>query len=220
MIPAVSGQDTGYTISLLSPEGQGIFMESDYRENFWNLIRYYVTQDYTEYCSVASSTMVLNALGIRSPPSPEYDPYRIFTQKNFFTGKVEEIIQPDQVEENGMILDRLGEVLQTFPVRCSVYHAADDGLDAFRTRAKETLKSSSRYIIVNYLRSSIGQQTGGHYSPLAAYDSKRDLFLILDTARYKYPPVWISAEDLFNAMNTRNSETGDTRGYIVISGSE
>ena len=46
---------------------------------------------------------------------------------------------------------------------------------------------------MNYLRKAIGQERGGHISPLAAYDAKSDRFLILDVARYKYPPVWVKA---------------------------
>jgi hypothetical protein len=44
-------------------------------------------------------------------------------------------------------------------------------------------------VIVNYLRKAIGQEKGGHISPLAAYDAETDRFLILDVSRYKYPPV-------------------------------
>ena len=63
----------------------------------------------------------------------------------------------------------------------------------------------------------MGQQTGGHISPLAAYDAEQDRFLILDVARYKYPPVWVTAEDLFNAMNTTDSDNENrTRGYVLI----
>jgi len=61
---------------------------------------------------------------------------------------------------------------------------------------------------VNYLRRSVGQERGGHISPLAAYDAEADRFLILDTARYKYSPVWVTAADLFAAVNT---PTGTTR---------
>jgi Phytochelatin synthase len=72
-------------------------------------------------------------------------------------------------------------------------------------------------VIVNYLRKALGQQTGGHISPLAAYDAKEDRFLILDVARYKYPPVWVKVSDLFDAMNTTGSANGNkTRGYVLI----
>ena len=73
-------------------------------------------------------------------------------------------------------------------------------------------------MIVNYLRKALGQEIGGHISPLGAYDEKSDRFLILDVARYKYPPVWVTASDLFDAMNTPDSDNGDkTRGYVLIS---
>jgi hypothetical protein len=36
-------------------------------------------------------------------------------------------------------------------------------------------------------------------------------------ARYKYPPVWVKASDLFDAMNTTDSANENkTRGYVLI----
>ena len=44
-----------------------------------------------------------------------------------------------------------------------------------------------------------------------------DRFLILDVARYKYPPVWVNASDLFAAMNTTDSANNNkTRGYVLV----
>ncbi len=68
-----------------------------------------------------------------------------------------------------------------------------------------------------YLRRSIGQERGGHISPLAAYNADTDQVLILDVSRYKYPPVWVEVEDLWNAVNTVDSVSGLTRGVVVIS---
>jgi len=74
-------------------------------------------------------------------------------------------------------------------------------------------------VIVNYLRKAIGQERGGHISPLAAYDAKADRFLILDVARYKYPPVWVKTSEIFDAMNTTDSDNDNkTRGYVLVSG--
>ena len=73
-------------------------------------------------------------------------------------------------------------------------------------------------MIVNFLRSALGEERGGHFSPLGAYDEKEDRFLVLDVARYKYPPAWVRATDLFAAMNTPDSDNDNqTRGYVVIS---
>ena len=62
-------------------------------------------------------------------------------------------------------------------------------------------------MIVNYYRKAMGEEVGGHISPLAAYDVKADRFLVLDVARYKYPPVWVKTADLFAAMNPRTQST-------------
>ena len=73
--------------------------------------------------------------------------------------------------------------------------------------------------MVNYLRKAIGQESGGHISRLAAYDAETDRFLILDVSRYKYPPVWVGAADLFKAMNTIDKDNQNkTRGYVLIRG--
>ena len=62
-------------------------------------------------------------------------------------------------------------------------------------------------VLVDDLRAAIGQEKGGHISPVAAYDADTDRFLILDVSRYKYPPIWVEAADLFAAMNTTDSTT-------------
>lgn len=79
------------------------------------------------------------------------------------------------------------------------------------------LQQKDHFILVNYLRRAIGEERGGHISPLAAYDADADRFLILDVSRYKYPPVWVTASDLFDAMNTADSDNDNrTRGYVLI----
>jgi len=55
---------------------------------------------------------------------------------------------------------------------------------------------------VNFLRSSVGQVGGGHWSPVGSYSDKEDAFLVLDVAKFKYPPVWIPSDRLFDAMST------------------
>ena len=117
----------------------------------------------------------------------------------------------------GMTLDQLGAFIATQPVTAEVHHAADASLDTFRATARDYLSKPGHFVMVNYLRKAIGQEKGGHISPLAAYDEKSDRFLILDVARYKYPPVWVTAGDLFAAMNTVDSDNQNrTRGYVLI----
>jgi len=118
-----------------------------------------------------------------------------------------------------MTLDQLGGILSLYPVAVEVHHAETGGVDEFRRLASESLASLNRFVIVNYLRRVLGEEIGGHISPLGAYDEKSDRFLILDVARYKYPPVWVKTADLFDAMNTLDSDNDNkTRGYVLISG--
>ena len=72
-------------------------------------------------------------------------------------------------------------------------------------------------MVVNYLRKVIGQESGGHISPIAAYNKETDRFLILDVSRYKYPPVWVKAEELWQAINTVDSDGEKTRGFVLVS---
>jgi hypothetical protein len=67
------------------------------------------------------------------------------------------------------------------------------------------------------LRKAIGQETGGHISPVAAYNEQTDRFLILDVSRYKYPPIWVKAEELWKATATLDSVSGKTRGFLLVS---
>ena len=163
--------------------------------------------------------MVLNALRLPAPAVAEYDPYRTFTQDNFLNEQTEAILPRDVLSKQGMTLDQLSELLATQPVEVELHHAADATLDAFRSTARDYLGKDGHFVIVNYLRKAIGQEKGGHISPLAAYDAETDRFLILDVSRYKYPPVWVTAAELFNAMNTTDvANENRTRGFVLVIG--
>jgi hypothetical protein len=56
----------------------------------------------------------------------------------------------------------------------------------------------------------------GHISPLGAYDAKADKILVMDVARYKYPPVWVDAPALFAAMSTSDFVSGKSRGFLSV----
>lgn len=79
------------------------------------------------------------------------------------------------------------------------------GLSNVRFDLKAALIDPDARVLVNYDRKGLGQQGGGHFSPLGAYDAATDSFLILDVAKYKYPPVWVGAATLFAAMGTADA---------------
>jgi glutathione-S-conjugate glycine hydrolase len=204
-------------IDLRSHQGEDLLRESDAYEAFVPLSVNFVTQENQAFCGVASIVMVLNAMQLPAPSVPAYDPYHTFTQDNFLNEKTEAILPREVLSNQGMTLDQLGALLATQPVKVEVHHAADSSLDAFRKVARDYLGAEGRFVIVNYLRKAIGQEKGGHISPLAAYDAETDRFLILDVSRYKYPPVWVMASQLFDAMNTTDSDNQNkTRGFVLV----
>jgi hypothetical protein len=203
---------------LNSDEGQKFFIESGSYTAYFPIADNFVTQKTQSYCGVASMVMVLNALGVPAPTTPEYQPYHTFTQDNLLDERTDAILPRTVLARQGITLDQLGKLLALHPVTIEVHHAADASLDAFRAAARDYLATKGHFVLVNYLRRALGQEIGGHISPLAAYDAKADRFLILDVARYKYPPVWVKASDLFDAMNTRDAANDNkTRGYVLVS---
>jgi hypothetical protein len=204
-------------VNLNSDEGAVLLKESEALEAYWPLSIQFVTQKNQAFCGVASIVMVLNALAVQAPATPEFEPFRTFTQDNVFSPKTDVVIARDVLARQGMTLDQIGRFLSAYPVRAEVHHAADVTLEEFRSAARQYLSADGHHVIINYLRRSIGQEKGGHISPLAAYDADTDRFLILDVSRYKYPPVWVSAKELYGAMNTPDSDNDDrTRGFVLV----
>jgi hypothetical protein len=206
-------------IALDSDRGERLLFESEAMAAYWPLSMQFVTQKTQTFCGVATLVMVLNALDVPAPATPEIEPFRTFTQDNVLNEKTEKILPQEILAKQGMTLDQIGQFLGAYAVKADVRHAADSSVDEFRTRATQHLAAPDRYVIVNYLRRAIGQERGGHISPLAAYDADTDRFLLLDVSRYKYPPVWVEADDLFGAMNTPDTDNENrTRGFVLVSG--
>lgn len=204
-------------IRLDSEAGAQLLVDSQARRAYWPLSIHFVTQKNQAYCGVASSVMVLNALAVKAPPAPGYEPFTTFTQDNLLNERTEAILPQQTLIRQGMTLTQLGAILSSYEITVSVRHADDDGLDSFRRLASRQLSLPGGHVVVNYLRRSIGQESGGHISPLAAYDAATDRFLILDVSRYKYPPVWVAAAELYAAMNTVDADNaGRRRGYVMV----
>jgi hypothetical protein len=78
----------------------------------------------------------------------------------------------------------------------------------------ENLKRRGDYVVVTYRRQAVGQQGGGHISPLGAYDPESDSFLVLDVNPASAGWVWMSTSTLIRGMRT--FDTVENRGYILI----
>ncbi len=216
-LPGLAGAaDSGKLVYFDQPESAKLFAQAEVKGQFWTLIRYFISQRIDTFCSVASSVMVLNALEVPSPVSRMTYPYSKFDEETFFTRGVLEKQKVRDIAGDGLHLAELADMLKAFDLTIAVHHADTLSVNDFRQLTVAALKSTDRYVVVNFLRSRITQEGGGHFSPLAAYDAKSDRFLVLDTARYKYPPFWVKAQDLWDAMNTVDANAKAKRGFLII----
>lgn len=204
-------------ISLESAEGQSLLIRSQENSAFWRLLRFFETQQTLAFCGVASSVAVLNAMAIPAPFAPGMGGKRLFTQSNFFSPEVAAIRSEDHVKRFGYPLQQLAAALRQWSVAVRVEHVTPElELSIVRADLRRALADPNAGIIVNYQRRALEQAGGGHLSPLAAYEANSDRFLILDVNRLNYAPTWVTAKDLYLAMQTLDNETSTYRGYLVV----
>ena len=208
------------SIGLNSPEGQRLLLESTYRADYWPLSIAYQTQAQPSHCGPASSVMVLNALGLPAPASGVHPPFHRFDQDNFFSPAAQRVLSLDRLSHQGATLEELAGMISSWGAQVQVEHARPGGLEDFRRQAREALGSGTRFVIINFHRDPLGQVGGSHFSPLAAYHQGTDRFLVMDVARFRYPPFWVPAEQLYAAMDTTDSVSHQSRGYLLIQSSK
>ncbi|KAL7549330.1 hypothetical protein ACHAWF_012600 [Thalassiosira exigua] len=184
------------------------------------------------YCAVATVTAVLNSLKYAKrfrdggdlsgwsfdlPVDPRYEPYAYATQDDILAGECvrNSVIEPgDGAETNGIFkppyglgLEQSAKLLECHTSEeweVTVHECDPAKLTASKVRfdLKAALIDPDARVFINFDRKVLGQVGGGHFSPLGAYHASTDSFLIVDTAKYKYPPVWVGTSDLFASMAT------------------
>lgn len=80
----------------------------------------------------------------------------------------------------------------------------------------DTNSSDGAFMVVSFSRATLGQTGDGHFSPIAAYSAETDRCLVLDVARFKYPPYWVSVKDLYESTRPRDDMTNKSRGWFLI----
>jgi hypothetical protein len=89
--------------------------------------------------------------------------------------------------------------------------------DALRALLQKALGDDGQFVLANYLRASLGQVGGGHWSVLAAFDAQSDSVLILDVAKYKYAPAWVAISTLRQSIATLDTTSNKARGLVIVS---
>lgn len=102
-----------------------------------------------------------------------------------------------------------------------VKRADDSTVEEFREAVKKVCKDDGPVsLVVSYSRSGLNQTGtgyarraapvgaaadtfGSHFSPVGGYHPQLDLVLVMDTARFKYPPHWVPLPTLFQCVRRR-----------------
>lgn len=212
----------GEPVPLASEQGAALLASCLPSQDYLVLAQHFTTQSKQSYCGLASAEMVLNALSL-SAPVREFAPYARFTQEGLLAsdGSLGKLTA-------GLTLLDLARVLEGQGAQVTVHPASALDPGAFRRLLVRVLdRADGGYLIANYQRGQVGQggatvteaaigAFSGHHSPLSAFHAGADRVLILDVARYRYPPVWVDATALYESMRGVDLDSGKSRGLLEV----
>ena len=219
---------------------------SSHKTDFFPLSNHFISQDNSIFCGPVSSAIVLNALRLgkreglprdRSSIAEDEmawlwkgaDPfYGKYTPNNVLTERTKTrlevlgkpiLIGGEAKRDFGLQLRQLAQVMRSHGLRVAARVVdADANPTAIRRELAANLARPEDYVLVNYSRKALGQEGGGHISPLGAYDAPSDSFLVMDVNPNRAPWVWVGADALIAAMRT--FDTVENRGYLLVSEGE
>ena len=245
-IPAAGNPSPEPLIEWSSEESVERLSRSSHKADFFPLSNHFISQDNKIFCGPVSSAIVLNALRLGRLGNLPEDRQSIANDElvwlpegfNPFFGKytpnnvlddrtkrrIEVLGKPIRIDgilksDFGLQLGQLAQVLlaQGLDVKVRVVDEHADTEDITREIAAN-LAARDDFVLVNYSRQALGQEGGGHISPLGAYDKRTDSFLIMDVNPNRAPWVWVGSDDLVRAMRT--FDTVENRGYLLVSDSK
>ena len=209
---------------------------------FLPLAAHFDAQTEPATCGLGSAVMVLNALGLRQPPQPQPGTLAgsagaagaAWTERALASLPASGgwRARPwSDVLQCGTDVDEICALLRAAgATRTRLEHARDDvpahaygggaagaGLAAFREAvADAAARPAGRFLLMSFSRAALRQTGDGHFSPLGGYHAASDSLLVLDAAKFKYPPYWCGVRDMWAAMQATDWVTGRPRGYLVV----
>lgn len=207
-----------------------LFQAHDYfRKNdapdFWALMPYYVHQFNERACSVASTTMIVNA----ARAQVELNADDVLVTQRMMLKRVGYPRWMETIETggDGVTIEDIGvylkEALERFTeedyeVEAVRVNPEDPGLrERVRRMLIENERSDEDFVIVVFWQATFTDDPEGetgHVAPLAAFDAEKDRALVFDPDREWYEPYWVPLDTLVAGMARRDPESGRPRGYI------
>lgn len=205
-------------IPFASPEGRTVFREALLEggmEGYFPLAEQLHTQAEPAFCGLGTLVVLLNALAI--------DPGRLWKGPwRWYGEEMLDCCRPlDEVRAAGITMEQFACLGRCNGARVKTFRADESTLAELRYHVRAACSAvEGRHVVAAYSRSALGQTGDGHYAPLGGYHRGRDLVLVLDVARFKYPPHWVPLPMLWEAMQPEDPEARRPRGYFLVSRGE
>lgn len=212
------------SVAFGSSEGKSLFgkaLSEGHMSGYFILSEHYLTQGHPAYCGLGSLTMALNALLI-DPQRTWQGVWRWFDESQL------DCCEPlDIVRLKGITMDKLACLSRCNGAITNVHYGNEMSIEEFRQHVRLVCSMMdgngspirNTVMLASYGRAVLNQTGTGHFSPIGGYCEEEDMVLILDVARFKYPPHWVPLQLLHEAVNTTDTETGLSRGIIMMSAS-
>eukprot|EP01117_Protostelium_nocturnum_P018399 TRINITY_DN7689_c0_g1_i1.p1 TRINITY_DN7689_c0_g1~~TRINITY_DN7689_c0_g1_i1.p1 ORF type:complete len:483 (-),score=128.80 TRINITY_DN7689_c0_g1_i1:199-1647(-) len=202
-----------HLIPFSSEEGREIFkktIQNGSMESYWSLAEQFHTQSEPAYCGLATLTMVLNALQI--------DPNRLWKGPwRWYNEDLLDCCTPlEVVKKEGITMNNFACLAKCNGADIETVKAENTNLEEFRKRIRSTCEKKDEYIVVSFSRTILGQTGDGHFSAISAYNEEKDMCLVMDTAKFKYPAFWSPVSLLYDAMIPKDKVTGLSRGFFIL----
>jgi glutathione gamma-glutamylcysteinyltransferase len=202
-------------IPFSSAEGRQVFREALLEggmEGYFSIAEQLHTQAEPAFCGLGTLVVVLNALSI--------DPGRLWKGPwRWFGEELLDCCRPlDTVKREGITMSQFACLARCNGARVRSYPAEASTISELRYHVRAASSAPGGvHVVAAYSRKALGQSGDGHYSPIGGYHRGRDLALILDVARFKYPPHWAPLPVVWEAMQPEDPATQRPRGYFVLS---
>lgn len=204
----------GHLIPFASEEGRRLFREAladGFMEGWFALAEQFHTQADPAFCALGTLVVALNALGI-DPGRFWKGPWRWYSEE-----LLDCCLPLDLVRQRGVTLEQFACLARCNGARADLRRPDTAPLDAFRADLRAAVTSPDGPVFaVAYSRRALGQTGDGHFSPVAGLHPGRDLALVLDVARFKYPPHWVPVPALWEATRPHDPITGRSRGWVLL----
>ena len=191
-------------------------MAAGLHEAYFPLAEQFLTQSSPPYCGLTTLAMALNTLNI-DPNERWRGGWRWFDEDILLSNCCQ---RESDVQAQGISMAEFMSIGRCHGATIEAVRASDTSEDSFRSVVRAVVSSPQPPVLIaSFSRSPLGQTGDGHYSPIAGYDEESDHVLVLDVARFKYPPWYAPLPLLYQAMLTTDPVTGLSRGYAFVSAS-